>query len=128
MLQRNREKDPGQLDLKQFVEYTGKQDDSLVFQDPLAIITSEGIKPDSRLISNALIAMGLRVDEKKRKRLGHDDGHKQSMCYLGVKLRPSINPNMSLYVPKRDFPAFFNKEVAKKQYHHDDEIEYSDND
>jgi hypothetical protein len=59
-----------------------------------------------------------------RARLPGVDG--QRTRYIGVELRPSMNPNMSSYVPERDYPAFFNKEVAKRQYHHDAEIDDSD--
>jgi hypothetical protein len=118
---------PGsQVDLKPYVEYTGRLTDYIVFDELKKLIESDGIKHiDNKIIVAALTRMGDLITIT-RARLPGVEG--QPTRYTGVKLRPSMNPNMSSYVPERDFPAFFNREVAKRQYHHDAEIDDSDSD
>ena len=57
MFKKSREKDPDQLDLKPFVEYTCKQDDFIAIQDPLDLIASQGIKSDTMRISYSFHAI-----------------------------------------------------------------------
>ncbi len=72
----------------------------------LDLITSQGIKLNTRLISHALLEMGLRA-ERKRKHL--EDS--QSWCYFGVKLRSLVGPRYSFYEAERDYAPFFNTEA-----------------
>jgi hypothetical protein len=86
MLDNNKSYEPVKnIDLKPFVEYTGKLGDFVTFQDVMQAIEDQGTgHVDPKIVSAALLDMGQFVSKKRARVPGHDG---QVMRYEGLKKR-----------------------------------------
>jgi hypothetical protein len=121
MLDKSKSYDPAsKIDLKPFVQYTGKLGDFVIYQDLLHNIESAGITHiDNKQISAALFNMGQWVT-KTRCRVPRREG--MSMCYNGLVLKEYHSPEVSAHVPELHYGSYFNIQLQKKP-----RIESSDN-